>query len=515
MHANGTNVATELSEIVPGGPPPGKDPGLLLERAIGQARELQLRYQNLFDFAPDGYLVTDLRGIILAANHAVATLLNRDRHFLLGKPLAFLFDRAGRNAVYRWLTRFAVEDWDPVPCEFRTATGRHACQNVQVSASRVPGAADEPDRLRWLLRDASQARLTNGTLQRQKQLADCLVDAVEEFILVVDLRGLIVRCNPSSRSVTGYLENELLNADWTDVLLAAESRTAGRQFLRSVATSGSGRSDELALELRDGSRRLTTWSARVFQADDRDLIALVGHDVTNLRADQYRALEAERLAAVAHTIGALAHESRNALQRSQSCLTLLELRSQGNPEVLDLLVRLQEAQNDLQRLFDDVRGFASPMALERQVCDIATVWRNAWHDLVQAREKRQTALVELGIGIERWCLIDPYRIKQIFRNLFENALSAAVDPVTITIRCADVDLDGRAALQVVVRDSGPGFSDEQRKRAFEPFYTTKARGTGFGLAICRRIVEAHGGWIDIGSGPPGGEVVVTLPRSDE
>ncbi len=81
------------------------------------------------------------------------------------------------------------------------------------------------------------------------------------------------------------------------------------------------------------------------------------------------------------------------------------------------------------------------------------------------------------------------------------------------LTCHEADLGGRPALRVAVRDNGPGLTEEQRRRIFEPFYTTKAHGTGLGMAIARRIIEAHGGTIAVGGAGPGAEFVITLPRS--
>jgi two-component system sensor kinase FixL len=65
----------------------------------------------------------------------------------------------------------------------------------------------------------------------------------------------------------------------------------------------------------------------------------------------------------------------------------------------------------------------------------------------------------------------------------------------------------------VIRDNGPGLGPEQRLRIFEPFFTTKSKGTGLGMAIAKRIVEAHGGWIAVGDGAhPGAELIIILPR---
>ena len=99
-------------------------------------------------------------------------------------------------------------------------------------------------------------------------------------------------------------------------------------------------------------------------------------------------------------------------------------------------------------------------------------------------------------------------------NILENALAACRDPVRVTICCQDAELEGRPALRVSVRDNGPGLTSEQRQRIFEPFFTTKTKGTGLGMAIAKRILEAHGGQLAVGpSGPPGAEILITLPRT--
>ena len=100
---------------------------------------------------------------------------------------------------------------------------------------------------------------------------------------------------------------------------------------------------------------------------------------------------------------------------------------------------------------------------------------------------------------------------QVFRNIFENSLAACGATAEIEVRCSGGEIDGRPALRVSVCDNGAGLTAEQRARIFEPFYTTKTKGTGLGMAICRRIVEAHGGRIAVGEQCPGTEIVITLP----
>ncbi len=231
-----------------------------------------------------------------------------------------------------------------------------------------------------------------------------------------------------------------------------------------------------------------------------------------LRTIQAKALQAERLAAIGQMVAGLAHESRNALQRSQACLSMLGVRLAGQPALMDLVQRLQAAQDDLHRLFNQVRDYAAPLHLDRGTCDLAELWRHAWDDLEPLRRGRQCELREESATDTR-CLADAFHLRQVFRNLLENALSAAADPARVTVGCSAADLGGQDAVRVSVRDNGPGFAGISLHQVFEPFVTTKVRGTGLGLAICKRIVEAHGGQIGVAEGPgPGAEVLVTLPR---
>ncbi len=110
------------------------------------------------------------------------------------------------------------------------------------------------------------------------------------------------------------------------------------------------------------------------------------------------------------------------------------------------------------------------------------------------------------------CEVDVNALEQVFRNILENAIAACPDPGEIVIRCTATTLERQEAVRVVVRDNGPGFDAEVKRNIFEPFYTTKTKGTGLGMAIARRIVEAHGGLIAVSDRSPGAELQLTIPR---
>jgi signal transduction histidine kinase len=237
-------------------------------------------------------------------------------------------------------------------------------------------------------------------------------------------------------------------------------------------------------------------------------------DITERKRSQERALQTERLAAIGQMVTGLAHESGNALARSQACLEMLALEVQDRPDALDLVDRVQKAQDHLRQLYEEVRGYAAPLRLERDRWSVSGIWRQAWNNLALQRQGRQATLRDETSGLDLECEVDHFRLEQVFRNILENALAACKDPVQITITGAEkTSLAGKAALRLCVRDNGPGLTPEQRQRIFEPFYTTKTKGTGLGMAIAKRIIEAHGGQIAVGPGSGrGAEIVLTLPR---
>ena len=103
-----------------------------------------------------------------------------------------------------------------------------------------------------------------------------------------------------------------------------------------------------------------------------------------------------------------------------------------------------------------MRGYAAPLKLEREAWDVGGIWRQAWANLAVARKGRDATLREETKGVDLECLVDQFRLEQVFRNILENALAACPDPVVIEVGCAEASLAGPAGAAVGVRDNGPG-----------------------------------------------------------
>jgi PAS domain S-box-containing protein len=376
------------------------------------------------------------------------------------------------------------------------------------------GAADyilkpvNPEALRASLARIAERRRLAREMERSEAAFRTLVEAAPCAIVILRPDDTIAYLSPFAEELTGFSTHEVLGRNYEDTFRGAEG---GR-----IANPSYGPRSPEPLLCRDGSQRWLVWNRRHLENyKGGPAILAVGQDVTELKQAQELALRSERLAAIGQMMTGLAHESGNALARSQACLEMLTWEVQDRPEALDLIGRIQKAQDHLKQLYEEVRGYAAPLKLELEDWDLSGIWRQAWDHLALLRQGRAATLHESTGGMDLACWVDQFRLEQVFRNILENSLAACAGPVRIEITCSAAEIEGRPAVRVAVRDNGPGLTLEQKQRIFEPFFTTKTKGTGLGMAIARRIIEAHGGQIAVESSPgQGATLIVTLPREN-
>jgi len=227
------------------------------------------------------------------------------------------------------------------------------------------------------------------------------------------------------------------------------------------------------------------------------------HHTKQLQQQSKRQMEqTARLAAIGQMITGLAHESRNALQRSHACLATLMLDIGEMPDAMKQANRIQSALDHLQLLYEEVRNYAAPIKLDLVTISMTRLLQNVWNHL-ENEWRPKNHQFELNNECASECMVDVdrSRVEQIFTNLFQNAIDASKENDFVHCSLRPVDLPERenAYLEIVVQDHGKGIDELSIDRIFEPFFTTKTKGTGLGLAIARRIIEKHKGTISVTS----------------
>jgi two-component system sensor histidine kinase HydH len=216
--------------------------------------------------------------------------------------------------------------------------------------------------------------------------------------------------------------------------------------------------------------------------------------------------QSDRLSAIGMLAASVAHEIRNPLVSVRTFAQLLPERLHDE-EFCTSFRELALAEIDrISLLVNDLLAFARPSAPQIHAADINDILDQI-RRLVDGETKKRSIEFRVNLDPSLPAIdVEEARIKQIFLNVVLNALHACSAGGAVTLATRAVTRGAGSYFQVEVRDSGPGIPAEDIGRIFDPFFTTKAGGSGLGLFIARRIVQDHGGFIDVQSAPGAGAV---------
>jgi two-component system, LuxR family, sensor kinase FixL len=321
----------------------------------------------------------------------------------------------------------------------------------------------------------------------------------------------IEAANPAAEGLLLYGPNELLGRD----ILSLLPRECELSFLAAIQ---SDEAEGIGIELetprpfrllrRDGHSVAVQATIAPLRFEKRILWTLLAQDNTSHDRATTQWELMERLAAIGQAVSTIAHESRNSLQRMDAAVHQLKKHAADAEKVQCGIAKLASGTQELHRLHETVLEFVRPRVLQPASVDVRTVVRAAWKEALTLPDAPHVELSETQVAVDTTCEIDAFAVRQVFRNIFENSLAACATAPQVSALYEESEVLKTAALRIVIRDNGPGLSEEQRNMIFVPFYTTKQRGLGLGLTIARQIVEAHGGEIDLADGPGTGIVVV-------
>lgn len=466
------------------------------------------RLRQVVEASPAGIVLVDAGGRMRLVNHQIEVWFGYAREELVGRPVEVLVpDRIQRDHVGLRDGYLRAPDVRQLGSGRDLSARRRDGSEFPCDISLHPLPSPEGLQVMVHIVDVTERRRLEAERRQQEshRRLRFMVDHLPAGAVWVSASSIQV--NRTTEEITGYARADLDTLErWFALLFGDRAQALHAQYLVDRAANFP-RMRLWELVRRDGQSR---WVEQTAFRDEHDEVWLL-HDVTDRMRAQQDLVQAERLAAIGQMMTALAHESRNALQRAQACLEMMELDLEDRPELLNLAERAQTAVDELQRLYEEVRGYASPLALEQREWNLQAIAEEAWEHLKTARGAKAIEFVAQAAA-PPVCRVDRHRFGQVLRNILENSI-AALPPAggRIELSCRLDRHENRPCYRIAVRDNGPGLDPQQRARIFEPFYTTKSRGTGLGMAIARRIMEAHGGTIAVGDADHGTEILLTLP----
>ena len=226
-------------------------------------------------------------------------------------------------------------------------------------------------------------------------------------------------------------------------------------------------------------------------------------------------VEKEKSAMLEEMATALAHEIRNPLGSIKGAGQYLKSET-ANPEDQKLLDVIIEETDRLNGVVSKFMNYAKPYAVHPRLQDINPIVEKAV-SIVRAHDQAANVRVETDLHPSLTPVhVDGEQMIQVILNIAFNGIEAMPEGGTLAIRTSKIESEEGDAVAVSIRDSGKGIGREEMKNIFKPFFTTKKRGVGLGLAICRRIIRNHGGQIRAKSIPGQGTVFfIRIPVPEE
>ncbi|NGZ98624.1 MAG: hypothetical protein CV089_21320 [Nitrospira sp. WS110] len=354
---------------------------------------------------------------------------------------------------------------------------------------------------------------TRRTLEEVKGLARNILQSIPTGVLTINQEGLISAMNPAAEVVLNRTSSELLGNGYDTVFLEVDPiRRALDGALRAHRHVSQ---KDCPYPYRDRPPRTIRVSTAELTGDDKKAVGVIlqVQDVTEWLGLEQRVRVAEKLAAL-HTLSAgVAHELRNPLSAMDLNLHLLEeeLKENGTPgqRGWQYLHVLNAECRRLSGILDNFMKFARPGAVGLHDINVQALLE---HILALMQFEAEERHVQLEHTVEKdlpTVLGDETQISQVLVNIIVNAFHAMPDGGRCHIAALRREADGKSWVEIAVEDSGVGIPQEELPRLCEPFYTTKSSGTGLGLAIAYRIMQDHGGTIQVSSVSGSGTTVVT------
>lgn len=355
-----------------------------------------------------------------------------------------------------------------------------------------------------------------AALEELQAYHEDLLSSLQDGVIILDPDGRIVSMNPAAEELTGF--------SWSNVA----GRCLGEVFpppsplatlaAKTVAMGRSHADFDACVVRSDGTR--VTVSAVVSQVNDptggNRGIVLVLRDASRVRDMEEQLRRSDRLAALGVLAAGVAHEVRNPLVGIRAAAQLMEREPAFPPSLREFTGIIIRQVDRLNRIVSELLSFAGQQPLQRRPCNINQILEEALHLLESTLEGAKVGLVRRYDPEIPAIRGDPDRLLQVFLNLARNGVEAMTSGGELMVRTrferVAPQCGGRAAAVAEIADRGSGIAPEVQTHLFNPFFTTKHGGTGLGLPISVRIVEEHGGTIEVQSRAGGGSTFrVLLP----
>ncbi len=351
-----------------------------------------------------------------------------------------------------------------------------------------------------------------------------IIKSSADGIIAIDRNRRVMAWNPAANLLRGLGASVTGSPEGMFILdaLKGPSREFARMLMRSMQEDRAFSGIETRLtDVSGRTRHFSASAGPVWNEEEEGERRKVGAvlifaELTEIRELEERANRHDRLAALGEMAAGVAHEIRNPLGGIELYASSLRRKFPADSGEAATCGKIIAAAASLNRIVTDMLTFTRGRPPRMRRAMAGQVARGAVDMAAREIERKNVRIAFDLPANEKPCLMDPDQMIQAGLNVILNAVQVMEPGGVLTVSAREeADASGRPVLALCFADTGPGIPDDVKPRIFDPFFTLRKDGTGLGMAIVHKIVQDHGGRIDIGDNQPrGATVTFRIPAAE-
>jgi PAS domain S-box-containing protein len=332
-----------------------------------------------------------------------------------------------------------------------------------------------------------------------------LINANLDPLVIIGQDGKINDVNRATEKITGRTRAELIGTDFADYFTEPEKARSGYEI---ALQKGSIRDYELEIKGKDERTKPILYNASVNLNDQGESIGVFAavHDISEVKSLQEDLIKSAKFTVIGQLASVVGHELRNPLGVIKNSVYFLNmmLKDNADEKIVKHLKILDKQVNSANDIISDLLDLTRQKVPNLELTDLNKTVTNALSNVTVPTN----IVIDTKLGKIPETLFDKEQIRKVIQNLVMNSIQAMAEGGKLLIQTTKQD----DTLEVIVKDTGVGIPKKDLANLFTPLFTTKAKGIGLGLVICKQIVEGHNGTITVESKVgEGSTFIVKLP----
>jgi PAS domain S-box-containing protein len=512
-------------------------------------RESEEKYRTILEDIEEGYFETDLVGNLTYINDAGCRHLGYTREELIGMNNRQYVDEKNAKKIFEAFNQIYRTGEPGRVFDYELTRKDGTKRQVEMSASLRKDSSAKPIGFRGVTRDITERKQAEEALRQSEERYRTILENMQEVYYEIDLAGNFIFLNEAFYEHLGYRKEEMIGQKSRQYQDETTARKLQQAYNRLYRTGEPIKAIEAEWISKDGAKRTREMSASLIRDSEGKPIGFRGisRDVTErkraeealkkseeelrasneelrateeelratneelqtaneelqaanekLKETQEQLIRSEKLAAIGKLAGGVGHELRNPLGAIKNAVYYIKGKlinselAKTEPRIIEFLGIMDDEISSSNKIINDLLNFSrvakpavSPTKIQKVMEDALS--RLTVHENVEVINKVDANLPEVEI--------DADQIRQVFVNIATNAIQAMPEGGKLTIDAKK----GDKFLEVAISDTGDGIPEDAIGKIFDPLFTTRAKGIGLGLAVCKSIIERHGGAIGVES----------------